>query len=224
MFIRKEREETKNNHDNSDYNYKAAAEEGKIMGIQASGMQPIREHWKSPSDLGYSAENTKKILNYREAIKKNIESLPVASVLEDYKKTHYAHIRAAADTDTASPSGSLMYHGGEVLSGITSNVLGGSVATKLFGRASEYYNNPIGNKGRNNRDKLTNTLNYTGGLMLKSSPNVACKKTGLIIAVLGKALQSTNHAAEREHYKLKKQNDILSCIPCHSNKKSLINE
>lgn len=170
-------------------------------------MQPIRNYWSSPENLGYTENDTNKILEYRETTKTNIENLSSKStscLLAEFNQTHVAHIKAAAETDTASPSGALMYHGGEILSGVTSAILGSGVAESIFGPASEFFNNPIGDSGRENRNTLTRALIKTGDVIMKV-PNKTLKASGSGLHIIGKVMSSDNFNTEQQYKIIKSQ-------------------
>jgi hypothetical protein len=205
------------------YHYSQAAKEGRIFYVQAEGMQPIRDYWRNPEYLGYDKYQAKMILAYRSGIKENIENYPPmgqeGNIIEDCTRTHHAHVKAAAATNTAPPSGSVMYHGGELLSGITNRMLGSGVAMLIFGRASELFNNPVGDSGKKNRDELSNTLEKYGKLLGQSVCRPAIKTLGIFVSLLGGAMRRTNSATEAQYNMLTRQssgiikNDSLQSVP-----------
>ncbi|MHA0273276.1 hypothetical protein [Enterobacter ludwigii] len=208
------------NNNNRDYFSDAKA--NRILPLQAMGMQPIRDFWKKPSKLGYDEKNSRKILEYRYHIKNNIENFSAENfvgLLKNYNRTHQAHIRAAAESGTASPSGSVMYHGGELLSGLTYFLCGGSIATFIFGHASKFFNNPIGEQSNKRRDALSNVLSGYGRVFAQN-PNVRLRTAGSVSLILGQTMRKTNLAAEIKYKTLKKSNSL----PVSLNKGSLLSE
>lgn len=197
--------EIKSRQNNDRQNYFSDANARRILQLQAMGMQPVRNFWSSPSKLGYNSEDSRKILEYRYYIKKNIEGFPAENfveLLKNYNRTHQAHIRAAVESGTAPPSGSVMYHGGELLSGLTYFLCGGPIATFIFGHASRFFNNPVGEQSKKNRDGLSDILSGSGRV-LAQIPNARVRTAGTLSLALAQAMKSTNFAAEIQYKTLK---------------------
>lgn len=192
--------------------YQEAAQENRITFLQAKGMQAVRDYWPDPKHLGYSHEQSAHILDYRSTIRRNIASLPPmgsSPSLEQLRRTHTAHIHAASTTNTAPPSGAIMYHGGEILAGVTNYLAGQKVATDIFGPASKTFNDPIGSHGKDNRDSLSAALVNIGSAMTVN-PIKRIKPAGLALTLAGKAMDADNMTTEIQYKTLKKSSTFTN--------------
>lgn len=116
-----------------DRRYHDLADQGLVNPIQASGMQPVRrffEHDPRPDVQAYRTEIPRALAEL--GAKGN-------SVLN----THQAHVIAAARTNTASPSGAVLYHSGELVSSAMSQVVGEEVTSRVMGPLSVAFNSPV---------------------------------------------------------------------------------
>ncbi|WP_213939779.1 RHS repeat-associated core domain-containing protein [Pseudomonas sp. dw_612] len=118
-----------------DQMYHDLAERGLVTQLQAAGMQPIRNFFEQSPDRNVQA--------YRREIPRALEELG-AKDSSNLMNTHQAHVIAAARTNTASPSGAVLYHAGELISSVMSRVIGENLTSQVMGPLSEAFNSPVG--------------------------------------------------------------------------------
>ena len=114
--------------------YHDLAERGLVTKVQATGMQPIRNFFERSPDPNVQA--------YRRQIPIALQELG-ARDSSNLMNTHQAHVIAAARTNTASPSGAVLYHSGEVMSSVMSTVIGENLTSRVMGPLSVAFNSPV---------------------------------------------------------------------------------
>jgi len=127
------RDPNKAQHVSRDRRYHDLADQGLVNPVQASGMQPVRRFFEHDPDPHVQA--------YRSAIPIALAELGARDT--SLFNTHQAHVIAAARTNTAAPSGAVLYHSGELLSSAMSQVVGEEVTSRVMGPLSVTFNNPV---------------------------------------------------------------------------------
>jgi len=138
-----------------DNRYHDLASKGIIYPLQAAGMQPIRNYFSSGQDLATRA--------YRNEIPLVIEELNVQRGLS-FINTHQAHVIAAVRTQTAPPSGAVLYHSGEIISGALSFTVGERATSQIMGPMSVIFNSPIETPKvlSTRREQVASTVDFVG--------------------------------------------------------------
>ena len=181
-----------------DNTYHDLAAQGIVHPLQATGMTAIRNGWANPEARNYSPEESQRILGFRAAIPQQLERMHSEGNLP-WNATRKAHTQAAAVAGTAPTSGDLIYYPGEVLAGSVAKLMGDEVATAVFTPASEIFNDPIGNRGRTNRNALCSAVQGVGTVLLRS-PSMVGKGAGAALAIAGKTMQGSEDIALMEYH------------------------
>nr|WP_315435691.1 RHS repeat-associated core domain-containing protein [uncultured Pseudomonas sp.] len=113
--------------------YHDLADKKLVNPVQAAGMQPVRRYFENDPNPDVQA--------YRREIPVALAELGARdnSVLN----THQAHVIAAARTNTASPSGAVLYHSGELVSSAMNRVVGEEATSRVMGPLSVAFNSPV---------------------------------------------------------------------------------
>lgn len=113
--------------------YHDLADKKLVNPTQAAGMQPVRRYFENDPNPDVQA--------YRREIPVALAELGARdnSVLN----THQAHVIAAARTNTASPSGAVLYHSGELVSSAMNRVVGEEATSRVMGPLSVAFNSPV---------------------------------------------------------------------------------
>ncbi|WP_341962376.1 RHS repeat-associated core domain-containing protein [Pseudomonas sp. RC10] len=190
----------------TDDTYKRLADKDIINPIQARGMAPIRNYWGSRPDLSPAAAA------YREAIPEAIQDLS-AQGRKDFRVTGDAHILAAVRTDTSRPSGAVMYHGGEIISGTLNTVVGEKMTSKVMGPLSDIFNGPDRPQEEldRNRQVVSSTFKIVGGIAMHS-PNPVVQLAGAIGVATGNGIAQTEVASAALYGSLKRSASRPSLI------------
>ncbi len=140
-----------------DRRYHELSEQGAVRPLQAAGMQAIRNFFADSEDPSTQA--------YRREIPVALEELN-ARHGQALGNTHQAHVIAAARTRTAAPSGPVLYHAGEAMSGVLSTVVGEGNTSKIMGPMSVVFNSPVEDPAvlAQRRSAVANTIQIAGDL------------------------------------------------------------
>lgn len=171
--------------------YHDLAQQGKIGGWQAAGMQPIRNFFEHSEDPSVQA--------YRREIPRALEELS-ANDNTRLLNTHQAHVIAAARTQTASPSGAVLYHSGEIMSAAISTVIGEQATSRIMGPLSVAFNSPIEDPQvlAARRDTVASGFVGVGRAAFRSS-RPAVRAVGAVSMAMGKAMRVTESATVTQH-------------------------
>ncbi|QXI23751.1 RHS repeat protein [Pseudomonas iranensis] len=116
-----------------DRRYHDMADQGLVNTVQAAGMQPVRLYFENDPNPGVQA--------YRNEIPIVLAELGAKD--KSVLNTHQAHVIAAARTNTASPSGAVLYHSGELVSSAMNRVVGEQITSRVMGPLSVAFNSPV---------------------------------------------------------------------------------
>ncbi|MEJ5059898.1 MULTISPECIES: RHS repeat domain-containing protein [unclassified Pseudomonas] len=141
--------------------YYEMAEQNLVHPLQAAGMQPIRNYFADSSDPNVQA--------YRSEIPIALAEL-AAQDNSRLMNTHHAHVIAAARTNTASPSGALLYHSGEALSSAMNMIIGEAPTSRVMGPLSVAFNSPVEDPQllAARRNAVATTFGVVGKMMLRA--------------------------------------------------------
>lgn len=177
---------------NGDRVYHELAEQKLVNPLQAAGMQPVRNY--------FEASNDPKVQAYRKAIPDELAKLGAKS--DSLLNTHEAHVRAAVRTQTASPSGPILYHSGELLSAGMSKIIGEQNTSRIMGPMSVAFNSPTEDPqvlaGR--RDAVAKTFK-TGGQLLMHAAHPAAQLLGAASTAMGNVME-ISEAQTRVQYRM----------------------
>ncbi|MCP1474540.1 insecticidal toxin complex protein TccC [Pseudomonas sp. EB276 TE3739] len=173
-----------------DRRYHDLADQGLVNPVQASGMQPVRrffEHDPNPDVQAYRNE------------------IPIALAELGAKdnslfNTHQAHVIAAARTNTASPSGAVLYHSGELVSSAMSQVVGEEVTSRVMGPLSVAFNSPVENPDvlAARRGAVAKGFKVGGELLMHAS-NPAVQLLGAASVAMGKVMNISEAQTRVQH-------------------------
>ena len=187
-----DRDGRKPGNKNGDRVYHELAEQKLVNPLQAAGMQPVRNY--------FEASNDPKVQAYRKAIPDELAKLGAKS--DSLLNTHEAHVRAAVITQTASPSGPILYHSGELLSAGMSKIIGEQNTSRIMGPMSVAFNSPTEDPqvlaGR--RDAVAKTFK-TGGQLLMHAAHPAAQLLGAASTAMGNVME-ISEAQTRVQYRM----------------------
>ncbi|KHA74931.1 hypothetical protein NZ35_01260 [Pseudomonas chlororaphis] len=187
-----DRDGRKPGNKNGDRVYHELAEQKLVNPLQAAGMQPVRNY--------FEASNDPKVQAYRKAIPDELAKLGAKS--DSLLNTHEAHVRAAVRTQTASPSGPILYHSGELLSAGMSKIIGEQNTSRIMGPMSVAFNSPTEDPqvlaGR--RDAVAKTFK-TGGQLLMHAAHPAAQLLGAASTAMGNVME-ISEAQTRVQYRM----------------------
>lgn len=174
--------------------YHDLAQEGVVYPIQAAGMQPIRNYFadsQDPSTLAYRRE------------------IPVAlAQLGDggnrtFTNTHQAHVIAAVRTQTAPPSGAVMYHSGELISGVLNTVVGEQTTSRIMGPMSDAFNSPVEDPQvlADRRDAVAKGLKGVGKLA-SFSRRPTLSAVGTVVQTVGRLMEVSETQTQMQYRQL----------------------
>ncbi|WP_249485430.1 RHS repeat domain-containing protein [Pseudomonas sp. HS6] len=171
--------------------YHDLAQQGKIEGWQAAGMQPIRNFFEHSEDPSVQA--------YRREIPRALEALSANDNMR-LLNTHQAHVIAAARTQTASPSGAVLYHSGEIMSAAISTVIGEQATSRIMGPLSVAFNSPIEDPQvlAVRRDTVASGFLGAGRAAFRSN-RPAVRVAGAVSMAMGNAMRVTESATVIQH-------------------------
>ncbi|PTT31254.1 RHS repeat domain-containing protein [Pseudomonas sp. HMWF021] len=172
--------------------YHDLAEQNLVHPLQAAGMQPVRRYFENDPNPDVQA--------YRHEIPKALAQLGAQS--SSPLNTHQAHVIAAARTNTASPSGAVLYHSGELISSAMSRVVGEEATSRVMGPMSVAFNSPVEDPNvlAARRGAVSNGMKLGGQLLMHVS-NPALKLVGAASLTLGNVME-ISEAQTRAQYKL----------------------
>lgn len=172
--------------------YHELAEKNLVSPVQAAGMQPVRRYFENDPDPNVQA--------YRREIPRALAELGARD--DSLLNTHQAHVIAAARTNTASPSGAVLYHSGELLSSAMNRVVGEALTSRIMGPMSVAFNSPVEDPqvlaGR--RGAVAKTF-QVGGQMLMHASHPAAQLVGAAGVAMGN-LMEVSEAQTRVQYRL----------------------
>ena len=187
-----DRDGRKPGNENGDRVYHELAEQKLVNPLQAAGMQPVRNY--------FEASNDPRVQAYRKAIPDELAKLGAKS--DSLLNTHEAHVRAAVRTQTASPSGPILYHSGELLSAGMSKIIGEQNTSRIMGPMSVAFNSPTEDPqvlaGR--RDAVAKTFK-TGGQLLMHAAHPAAQLLGAASTAMGNVME-ISEAQTRVQYRM----------------------
>ncbi|WP_230735562.1 RHS repeat domain-containing protein [Pseudomonas fitomaticsae] len=171
--------------------YHDLAQQGKIEGWQAAGMQPIRNFFEHSEDPNVQA--------YRREIPRALEELS-ANDNTRLLNTHQAHVVAAVRTRTASPSGAVLYHSGEMMSAVISTVIGEQATSRIMGPLSVAFNSPVEDPQvlAARRDTVASGFVGAGRAAFRSS-RPAVRVVGAVSMAMGNAMRVSESATVTQH-------------------------
>jgi insecticidal toxin complex protein TccC len=191
-IVYSDRDGRKPGNKNGDRVYHELAEQKLVNPLQAAGMQPVRNY--------FEASNDPRVQAYRQAIPDELAKLGAKS--DSLLNTHEAHVRAAVRTQTASPSGPVLYHSGELLSAGMSKIIGEQNTSRIMGPMSVAFNSPTEDPqvlaGR--RDAVAKTFK-TGGQLLKHAAHPAAQLLGAASTAMGNVME-ISEAQTRVQYRM----------------------
>ncbi|WJK10909.1 RHS repeat domain-containing protein [Pseudomonas fluorescens] len=171
--------------------YHDLAQQGKIEGWQAAGMQPIRNFFERSEDPNVQA--------YRREIPRALEELS-ANDNRRLLNTHQAHVIAAARIQTASPSGAVLYHSGEIMSAAISTVIGEQATSRIMGPLSVAFNSPVEDPQvlAARRDAVASGFVEAGRAAFRSS-RPAVRVVGAVSMAMGNAMRVSESATVTQY-------------------------
>jgi len=188
-----------------DRTYHELAQRELVTEVQAKGMQPIRNFFEQSSDPYVQA--------YRREIPRALEELG-AKDNSNLMNTHQAHVIAAARTNTASPSGAVLYHSGELMSAAMSTVVGENVTSRIMGPLSVAFNSPVEAPevlaGR--RDAVAGGF-LTAGKLAMYSKQPAVKLLGAASVAMGNAMRVSEAQTVIQHRMLSNATQPGAAVP-----------
>ena len=172
--------------------YHDLADQGLVHPIQAAGMQPVRRYFEHDPNPDVQA--------YRREIPVALAELGARS--DSPLNTHQAHVIAAARTGTASPSGAVLYHSGELLSSVMTQVVGEAVTSRVMGPMSVAFNSPVEDPQilASRRGAVASTFRV-GGKILMHSAHPALQVAGAAGVAMGNAMEASE-AQTRIQYRM----------------------
>ncbi|WP_085690591.1 MULTISPECIES: RHS repeat domain-containing protein [unclassified Pseudomonas] len=172
--------------------YHDLADHGLVHPVQAAGMQPVRLYFEHDPDPDVQA--------YRREIPVALTELGARS--DSLLNTHQAHVIAAARTRTASPSGAVLYHSGELLSSVMTQVVGEGVTSRVMGPMSVAFNSPVEDPQvlANRRGAVASTFKV-GGQILMHSAHPALQVVGAAGVAMGNVME-VSEAQTRIQYRM----------------------
>ncbi|WP_347904252.1 RHS repeat-associated core domain-containing protein [Pseudomonas purpurea] len=182
------------NQKTTDSVYHDLSREGVVHPLQAAGMQPIRNFFAGSEDVATQA--------YRREIPIALEELG-AGGNQAFTNTHQAHVIAAARTQTASPSGAVLYHSGEVMSGVMSNVIGEEMTSHVMGPMSVAFNSPIESAQvlAERREAVASVMQVAGKLA-SFSRNPAVSTVGGLMVAYGRLMKVSESQTQMQYRQL----------------------
>ncbi|MCU1749935.1 RHS repeat-associated core domain-containing protein [Pseudomonas sp. 6D_7.1_Bac1] len=186
--------ETSPNQNSEDSVYYDLAEVGVVHYLQAYGMQPIRNYFADSPDPA--------TLAYRSEIPIALEQLG-AGGNRAFTNTHQAHVFAAARTDTNPPSGGVLYHTGEAMSGLLNYSVGEGVTSLIMGPMSEAFNSPVGSPEvlAARRQGVAYVIQI-GGRMASYSRNPALSAVGSVAVTYARLMRVSEAQTQMQYQQL----------------------
>ncbi|WP_347927954.1 RHS repeat-associated core domain-containing protein [Pseudomonas helvetica] len=174
--------------------YHDLSREGVVHPLQAAGMQPIRNYFAGSQDPA--------TLAYRRQIPIALEELG-AEGNKVFTNTHQAHVIAAARTQTASPSGAVLYHSGEVMSGVLNHVVGEDMTSRIMGPMSVAFNSPVESPQvlADRREGVANVIQIAGR-MASYSRNPALSAVGSVAVTYAQLMRVSEAQTQMQYRQL----------------------
>lgn len=182
------------NQKTTDSVYQDLSREGVVHPLQAAGMQPIRNFFADSEDAATQA--------YRREIPIALEELGAGGNMA-FTNTHQAHVIAAARTQTASPSGAVLYHSGEVMSGVMNHVVGEEITSRVMGPMSVAFNSPVESAQvlAERRDAVAGVM-QVGGKLASFSRNPAVSAAGHLAVAYGRLMKVSEAQTQMQYRQL----------------------
>lgn len=174
--------------------YHDLSREGVVHPLQAAGMQPIRNYFAGSQDPATMA--------YRREIPVALVELG-ADGNNAFTNTHQAHVIAAARTQTASPSGAVLYHSGEVMSGVLNHVVGEQMTSRIMGPMSVAFNSPVESPQvlADRREGVANVIQI-GGRMASYSRNPVLNAAGSVAVTYARLMRVSEAQTQMQYRQL----------------------
>jgi len=174
--------------------YHDLANEGVVYPLQASGMQPIRNYFADSQDPS--------TLAYRQQIPIALAQLGEGGNIA-FTNTHQAHVIAAARTQTAAPSGAVLYHSGELISGVMNTVVGEQTTSRVMGPMSVAFNSPVEDPQvlADRRDAVAKGLKGVGKLA-SFSRRPALSALGTMVQAVGRYMEVSEAQTQMQYRQL----------------------
>lgn len=174
--------------------YHDLAKEGVVHPLQAAGMQPIRQYFADSQDPS--------TLAYRKEIPIALAQLGEGGNTA-FTNTHQAHVIAAARTQTASPSGAVLYHSGEIISGVMNTVVGEQTTSRIMGPMSVAFNSPVEDPKvlADRRDAVAKGLKNVGKLA-SFSRRPTLSAVGTMVEAVGRFMEVSEAQTKMQYRQL----------------------
>ncbi|EJN24669.1 RHS repeat-associated core domain protein-containing protein [Pseudomonas sp. GM79] len=182
------------NQKTKDEVYHDLAQEGIVYPLQAAGMQPIRNYFADSQDPS--------TLAYRREIPIALEQLGEGGNIA-FTNTHQAHVIAAVRTQTAPPSGAVLYHSGELISGMLNSVAGEQTTGRIMGPMSVTFNSPVEDPQvlADRRDAVAKGLKGAGKLA-SFSRRPALSAVGTMVQAMGRFMEVSEAQTQMQYRQL----------------------
>ena len=180
----------KPNKPTSDRVYHELADNNLVHPVQASGMQPVRRYFENDPNPSVQA--------YRREIPKALAELGAKD--NSFSNTHQAHVIASARTNTASPSGAVLYHSGELVSAAMNRVVGEEITSQLMGPMSVAFNSPVEDpKVLAARRSAVAQGMKIGGKLFMNAKNPAVQLIGAAGVAMGRTMEISEAQTRVQH-------------------------
>lgn len=170
--------------------YHDLADKKLVNPTQAAGMQPVRRYFENDPNPDVQA--------FRGEIPLVLAELGARD--NSMLNTHQAHVIAAARTNTASPSGAVLYHSGELVSSAMNRVVGEEATSRVMGPLSVAFNSPVEDpKVLAARRGAVATGFKVGGKLLMHASNPAAQLVGAASVALGNVMSISEAQTRIQH-------------------------
>ncbi|MBV4547545.1 RHS repeat domain-containing protein [Pseudomonas triticicola] len=170
--------------------YHDLADKKLVNPVQAAGMQPVRRYFENDPNPDVQA--------FRGEIPLVLAELGARD--NSMLNTHQAHVIAAARTNTASPSGAVLYHSGELVSSAMNRVVGEEATSRVMGPLSVAFNSPVEDPNvLAKRRGAVATGFKVGGKLLMHASNPAVQLVGAAGVALGNVMNISEAQTRIQH-------------------------